>query len=197
VPRKGRAALAGFLVASGLLFAINSNQAATYFRHMLSYSDAEWTLSYRYRGEPDWKAAAQEFAPQLRTAEVVVASTEAAPLYYLDRLDYLLRPVIIALDTVLVPEFGPDPKSHRPVVTTPESVQVLLECHATGLILIEEKEWDLASGVPPATAEFIRQNTERLSVPADLRIRAYQWRTARPATRACPLKSPPMPAKVN
>jgi 4-amino-4-deoxy-L-arabinose transferase-like glycosyltransferase len=194
VLRTVSSSLAGAVVAVALVlalaFAFASIPAYRYARQILLYGDG-WVrpdghLGERYRGHPDWAAAAVRLAPLTDSVQVVIGQPDMKVIYYLGDVDYVLYASYLvasvtdagALD--MKPEFTVWRKVGRPLVSEPESIEAIMRCHATGLIVAEEHVWGWRGGVPRPTADFIEQNAGSLDLPEELKILAFRWETAEP-----------------
>lgn len=165
--------LALFLMAGSILFAAHGNRASTYLRHMLTREDADWVLPARYRGEPDWARAAQVLKPLSERAELVAASSDIEPLYFLERLDLHLG--FVAAESRNQDEFTLARKTRRPVVMLPSSLALLVGCSSSGLVVVEDKRWRSPAGIPDSLADFIERALVPVPLHEDLRMRAFRW----------------------
>jgi hypothetical protein len=187
-------ALPMVLLAGALLFAAAANRATMLSYRMLTVPDDEWTLSVAYRGEADWQRALPALKAAAERAEVVAASSMVKSLYYLDRVD-----LGISLNEVLrmgpEREFGVAALEGVPVVSTPESMSLVVACRSSGLVIVDARSWRTPWGVTVETADFIQTHLDPVEVPPGSDIYAFQW--DRPATvtgAACDLISTGAPA---
>jgi len=173
-PRLARAATYAFLIGFAL-FAAAGSGAASYSYKMLTVPDAEWEwfVVAPYRGWPDWQAAAQELEPLSREVDVLLASSEINALWALGRVDLILRRS--ARSHGILPEFARWWKVPVPVISTAESLELVMACHASGLILIERNHWRNDWGVPLPTADFIVEALDRHPLPERFRLMAFTW----------------------
>jgi hypothetical protein len=173
-PRLAWAATYACLIGVAL-FAAAGSGAASYSYKMLTVPDAEWEwfVVAPYRGWPDWEAAAQELGPLARDADVLLASSEINALWALGRIDLILRRS--ARSRGILPEFARWWKVPVPVITTAESLELVMACHASGLIVIERNHWRNDWGVPPPTADFILETLDRHPLPERFRLMAFTW----------------------
>lgn len=169
-------------VAMVLVFLYLGNPAFALARKMMTVPDSEWTLENRYRGHADWPAALPELR-QIADERLLVSSGGIKAVYYLGRLDVVLRATVVEggeYDT-----FG---KLGIPAISTAQSVGRLIECTPEGVIVIEDHHWRNDWAVPPATADTILQLTEPLELPARSRLMAFRWsnRAVDPPPTGCP-----------
>ncbi len=172
LPRRVRRPAVTALLIFVALFAAAGSGATSYAFKMLTVPDAEWG-GFEYRGDPNWVAAAHMLGPLVHEADVVVASYDITSLYALGRVDYLMHRVRTGAGPI--PEFGSRGKTLARVITTPESLSIVMSCHAQGLVMIERfhrnKEWAVSS----ATVDYLEAHTQAIPLPRHLRLHAYGW----------------------
>lgn len=139
----------------------------------------------------DWALAAELLAPVL-AGETIHASTAGPPaLYHTGRLDF-------EIGTNFLPggsagrEFDIDRRLGRPVLTSPESFELLYACYESGLVTAQTPHWREAWAIDDAAADWIVANAEAVPIPEDARIRAYRWTGggSRSGDAACPPRHP-------
>ncbi|MDQ3604931.1 MAG: hypothetical protein M3418_01880, partial [Gemmatimonadota bacterium] len=187
--RRGSRAISAALLLGAALFAAIGNGAFAYAYRMLTVPDSEWDMDKLYRGEPDWTSVAPILGPIADSSAVVVTSTELKALYYLGRLDVLLNANYLANQRGVAPEFAPFAKHNRPVISTPESLQRVIDCFPSGLVVVERGQWRRPWGVLPAAADLLEQHTTTIALPESSRLRAFRWSTpaGTPMTRCPPI----------
>jgi hypothetical protein len=163
------------VLTAAALWAAVGNSATLFTYRMLTTSDAEWRLSRAYRGEADWQAVLPILRAEADVADVVVASSMLKALYFLDRLDVglSLNEMLRGADHA---EFSMATREGVPVISSPESVAVLHDCIASGLVIADQRNWRTPWGVPPATADYIDATFHRLPVPEQYGVLAFRWR---------------------
>lgn len=172
-----------------LLFAVVSIPGYRYTRQMLLHGDA-WSpppghLGEQYRGHPDWAGAAPLLEPLVDGAATVIGQPDMKVVYYLGDLDYVLSASYLARATrtgvgETRPEFTVWRKVGRPLVSQPGSIELIMSCNATGLLVAEEHVWGWSGGVPRATADYIEAHAEPVDLPGALKIRAFRWDASEP-----------------
>jgi 4-amino-4-deoxy-L-arabinose transferase-like glycosyltransferase len=198
-------------LALALAFAVASIPAYRYTRQIIVHGDS-WArpaghLGERYRGHPDWAAAAVRLAPLSDSVRVVIGQPDMKLVYYLGDVDYVLYASYLVASMTsdgtldMRPEFTAWRKVGRPLVSEPESIEAIMRCYATGLIVAEEHVWGWRGGVPRETADFIEKNANSLDLPEELKILAFLWETPEPersdrcelveqARRGAPIRPP-------
>jgi hypothetical protein len=132
--------------------------------------------------QADWAAAKDTLAPWLADAAIVLTTNELSALYYLGRYDVLIsrsRASEIPDDS----EFGIDPRTGRPVITTPASLALIMDCYPDGLIVADDSRWDNRAQVSDAVIQLIRARAEEVELPA-VAMHAFVWRQPDDARRA-------------
>jgi hypothetical protein len=129
----------------------------------------------------DWAAAKEPLAPWLAEAAIVLTTRELESLYYLGRYDVLIsRSRQSELEDR--EEFGLDPRTGRPVIATPESVALIMDCYPDGLIVSSGYVWRDPAVLDDAVANLIEAAAEEVKLPA-FNMKAYVWRQPDDARR--------------
>lgn len=128
-------------------------------------------------GQPDWSSAAAELRPLADGKEVVLASRAVKALYYLGRADaeVIFSPPVSA---VLRPVdgFEVDERIGRPVVHTPDALSQFLQCHESGLVVVERARWaGLEEKKGGVLAETIRDATGVVETPGEWGLVVREW----------------------
>jgi hypothetical protein len=132
--------------------------------------------------QADWAAAKDTLAPWLADAAIVLTTNELSALYYLGRYDVLISRSR-ASEIPDGSEFGIDPRTGRPVITTPESLALIMDCYPDGLIVADDSRWDNRAQVSDAVIQLIRARAEEVELPAAA-MHAFVWRQPENARRA-------------
>lgn len=174
--RVAAAAGVGMLTVS-LLFAAWSNSAFPYTARMIMGTDATWPFPVLYRGEPDWGAVGGELGDRIDNAGIVVVSSEQKPMYFLGRGDLLLSVHYMNDDRTGTPgpEFSRNWKTGVPMIHLPETVEMVVACHPSGLFLIERNHWRQPWSVPGPVADRIEALAQRVPLPEGWRMLAFEW----------------------
>jgi hypothetical protein len=109
-------------------------------------------------------------------ADVVATSNGLYALYYLDRYEIDISPSQIA-ESATGKEFGQDVRTGRYVISTAESLDLIMSCHASGLY-ISDSIWRWRNpnvGVTDEVADFLISHSEVVEVPEDWMLRVYRW----------------------
>lgn len=188
VPAMSRRPVIGLAVMAAVGFSLSGLPAYTTTR-VIYFEREDWTpppdhKGERYRSHPDWERAAPHLAAIGDSVEVVVGQSDMKVIYYLGDVDYVLAAgYLVAISSrdaepEVRPEFSMWSKVGRPLVSTPESLALIVSCHATGLLVAEEHVWGWRWGVPRATAELIEQHLQAVELPDDTGILAFRWETS-------------------
>ena len=194
VPAGARRALVGLALLCALAFAATGPTAYTTTR-LIFLQGGEWSpppghTGEWYRGHPDWEAAVPHLSPLVDSVQVVVGEPDMKLVYYLGDLDYILYAGnLVGLSSrtgpaEMNPEFTAWPKVGRPMLSRPESVEIIMTCYATGLLVAEEHVWGWRWGVPRETAEFIEGNMRPVDLPEGTGIVAFRWEQPEPEPAA-------------
>lgn len=178
----------GLAVMAAVGFALSGLPAYTTTR-VIYFERDDWSpppdhKGERYRGHPDWERAAPVLVAIYDSVEVLIGQPDMKVIYYLGDVDYIIEAgYLVAVSSrnaepEVHPEFSMWSKVGRPLVSTPESIALIVSCSATGLLVAEEHVWGWRWGVPRATAEFLEQNLQAVELPGDTGILAFRWETS-------------------
>jgi hypothetical protein len=174
LPHRAQSGIVSAVLAGAVAFAAIGTPAVSYGHKMLTVPDHEWQFTWgTYRGEPDWQAAVRRLQPLIEESEVVLGSSDVAATYALGSFDYLLRRSRGSQGDR--PDFDIRPKTLTPLVSTPTGVATVMECHRSGVALIERGHWRNPRLVTPQVVDFLEANTSRVPLPDGWRMVAYHW----------------------
>lgn len=174
-------------IGAVLAFAILVQPAFAYTRRMATVSDREWRSGDpEFRGFPDWAVVARALHRDAASADVLVSSDALKALYYFGRVD-----VFIGVDKLQTQtdgqEFAPSSKLGTPVIAGPESIEALLACYRTGLVIIEDLHWTSSWGVTRKTAAVIEREMTPVTRPGVWGLHVFEWSHATASVEHCPL----------
>lgn len=175
VTTRGQRAVSYGVVAAITAFALLGNHATITTVRMLARTDLAL-----YRPGPEmvpaaWGYAAEELAPMVATAETVISGRDTNALYYLGRADFqLIRDKLIS-GAGTHEEFWMEPDVRVRVISTPESVERVVACYRSGVLVYESWQDETGVMIPRATAERIRELMEPVELPASWGIDAFHW----------------------
>lgn len=183
--QRGRiAGMAVGILVGAALFVVGSNSA-----FVESYRSLTSKISQVY-SDSDWAAAAAKLRPLADSSAVVVSSADLKALYFLGRHDIELSATQLVTDyNGRSPEFTRSWKVARPIISTPESLERVVACYPSGLVIVESYHWRSSWAVQPAAADYLIQHTEPVPLPEQWHLLAFRWRNsaALPPDRCLPL----------
>ena len=176
-PSRTATAGAGVVLAFCLFFAAWANPAFPYSARMILGTDASWHFPVMYRGEADWRATGEALGETLEQAEVVITSTEQKARYFLGRGEVILSRNYLGEDGSGTPnpQFHRNDKTDVPVISEWESLEGIVACHRTGLVLVERNHWRQRWSVPDALADRIETLLDRVHLDDGWRIHGFEW----------------------
>ena len=136
----------------------------------------------------DWPRARPALEPWLQRADVVVTTEELATLYFLGRYDIRFsRSKLEELDADQQREFGIDFRTGRPVISTKESIERLLACYPTGVILGPRNTWNNPTLIDAELVQLIQSRLRPIPLPPGSHIFAFAWEqpSGDPSAAAC------------
>jgi hypothetical protein len=123
---------------------------------------------------PDWAAAAEPLRTWLDQASVVLTTSDLEMLYFISDYDVLINKSRLSELREQV-EFGRDPRTGRPVVSTAESVALIIDCFPDGLIVTSKHRWRVPHQLDDAIADHIVEHTVPLELPGSSQMMAFRW----------------------
>ena len=160
----GLVAVAAFLIASNSAF---PETARTLLTH------PKWPEERR-----NWAAAAERLKPSIDEAAVLVTTNAMMTLYYLGRYDVSINRSDlkdIAPDT----EFVADPRTGGRMISTADSMRLVLTCYPDGLFVTNLRGWrHPLFGINDQAADLLVAQAEEIALPEEWLIRAFRWRHA-------------------
>ncbi len=167
-------AMAWIAIGATALIVAYVNPAFRTSFDMLRLSDAQWYAPQWYRGYADWESAAKAIAPLQENASALVSGSAAKALYFMGRADYEIS-ATNREETKDRAEFGRDLRSGTPVISTPESLRLIMTRHETGVVIIETARWRRAVNVPDEIADTLEAETKRVELPEEWRLMLFKW----------------------
>jgi hypothetical protein len=134
----------------------------------------------------DWAASKPQLARWLAEADIVLSTSELHALYYLGRYDILISKSRLG-ELENDGEFSRDERTGRPVISTPASVEWIMDCYDDGLIVSSDLRWRSPSQLDDEVANLIAARAKPVELEAP-GVLAYVWQrpdeAARPSTCA-------------
>jgi hypothetical protein len=172
------------VIGIGLLFLVGSNGAPA--KTLLSLAGikmfAEGSGAGMTAGQlrADWPAVKAPLAPWLSNATIVLTSHDVKTLYDLGRYDIALNAnriteIIVMNRSRGEGEFEIDPRTGRPVISTPESLRLVMACYPDGLILAEAGHLRSDEAITDPVADVIEANATPIPLPPEARVLAFHW----------------------
>lgn len=129
-----------------------------------------------------WDAAAPVLDPWLDQVDAVVTTNELGLLYYYGRADYLLSASKMQEQPAAERRaFVRDRRTSVPIIDDPASLEEIMDCHASGLFIVESSHW--LGGARPRddvreVAELILARMQPLELPRSSHLKAFVWKGA-------------------
>lgn len=177
----GARGLAGLLLAAAIGFLGIAN-AATIRTAMLL---ADVTVPPE-QPRTNWPAAREALAPWLERADIVVSTEELGHLYFLGRYDVRFSPSKMGeLDPAEQREFGIDHRTGRPVIALGETLERILACYPSGIIVGPAAHWGRPELINDDLARLIEEKAQPLELPRRSQLRAFVWERLPAADADC------------
>lgn len=125
----------------------------------------------------DWRAARGVLAPWVASAEIMVTTEELGAIYFLGRSDVRYSPSKFdELPREQRFEFGIDPRVGRPIITTPASLESLIRCFDSGLVVGPANHWGDPTLISAAVQDVLKRNAHTIDVPKNSHLYAWGWK---------------------
>jgi hypothetical protein len=125
----------------------------------------------------NWEAGREALAPWTAAADIMITTEELGAIYFLGRSDVGFNPSkmgeIGAGDEP--PEFSIDPRTGRPLVSTPESLERLIECFPRGFIVGPANDWGRDIFINEEVQAVLEKHAQPIDVPEDSHLFAWGW----------------------
>jgi hypothetical protein len=153
----------------------------------LGYNNPGFIMSFRTlvpkeTGRPYAQANWERSAPLLREladeADVVLTTAYTKTLYYIGDFDIGLGRDIVE-DSYPGGEFGPERVTARPSISTEASLEIILNCYWSGLVIVDWGHLNNEFVVNPAVSRYLDLHMERLEIPGESRLTVFRWRAQR------------------
>lgn len=183
LPRALSRPVAGIMVTMAALFVVLANPA--WLRSI--------TLLAGITVPPElpptrWEAARPLLEPLLEQVDTVVTTEDLAMLYYHGRADYLLSASRFGEQPVANQRrFVPDFRTDVPVINDRKGLELLLDCHASGLFVTQASYWVTGKRTRAdveEAAKLILDRASPLNLPAESQLVAFVWNHDPPSPRS-------------
>ena len=143
---------------------------------------------FLYPGGPtptlSWRLAAPTLRPIVDSVETVVSTEDLEAFYFLGRASFVLDRDHLNQGSRL-PEFSVDPRIRTPMVSERASLERIVACSPSGVVVA--MRWALRSSykMPRETAEFIESRLTPVPLPKASGLVAFRWESPAIDAAAC------------
>jgi len=121
----------------------------------------------------DWDTAKEVLTPLLSKADIVLTSDELHLLYYLGHYDITISKSRL-WELSDHQEFSLDHRTGRPVISQSKSVELIMGCYDSGLVISHDSDWGNPAQLNNEIAHLVEARSD--DVPhVGYGIRAYYW----------------------
>lgn len=129
----------------------------------------------------NWTTAQPVLQPLIDKVDVVVTTEELSTLFFLRRFDVRFSPSKLGeLRGDERREFGRDHRTGRPVIGTNDSMRLLLDCFASGIVLGPIVDWGKPHLINAELTGIIAAAAEPVPLPRRSHMFAYAWDNGQP-----------------
>ncbi len=124
----------------------------------------------------DWPAAREALASWTRDADIMITTEELGAIYFLGRSDIRFSPSKLQeIPRDQQHEFGIDHRTGRPLITTAESVEQLIECFPRGIVVGPIEGWGSPILINEAVQAVLSAHAKPIDVPKESHLYAWGW----------------------
>ncbi len=124
----------------------------------------------------DWRAARDVLTPWIAKAEIVITTEELGAIYFLGRSDVRYSPnKIREIRDDRRHEFGIDPRLGLPIISEPGSVEKLMTCFNSGIVVGPAEHWGNPILIGEPEQAIIRAHARPIEVPRKSHLYAWGW----------------------
>lgn len=143
----------------------------------------------------DWRAAQAALAPWTDEAGILITTEELGAMYFLGRSDVRFsRSKFGELRENQKFEFGIDQRTGRPIISRPESVELLIQCFPKGFVVGPSADWGSPILIDAEIQAVIRAHAQPIAVPKTSHLFAWGW--DRPAEAVKPAACATLPKSL-
>jgi hypothetical protein len=127
--------------------------------------------------DTNWAAASDKvLKPLAAQASVVVTTQGLHSLYFLGDYDFDINATRLSdLPENMRSEFQIDPRTGRQIISTAESLKLVMECFPDGLIVAHRRGWKHPGRLNQETASIIENLAQPIPLPEKWNLIAYKW----------------------
>lgn len=126
----------------------------------------------------NWAAASDEILkPLAAQASVLVTTQGLHSLYFLGDYDFDFSATRITdYPDNMRREFQVDPRTGRRIISSAESIRLIIECYPDGLIVAHQKGWKHPGRLNQESAKVIEKLAQPIPLPQKWNLIAYKWK---------------------
>ena len=133
---------------------------------------------YWDRYSTDWSSASGELRRLADEVEITLVSQALQSLYFIDDYDYSISATALADIRPFGVANNIDPRTGRPIFADADTLRSILNCNASGIVIIHAPAWRKRTRVPDSVADVIEANMSKLDVPEKWGLLVYRWHSS-------------------
>jgi hypothetical protein len=129
----------------------------------------------------NWDVAQPALQPWVDRSDIVVTTEELSSLFFLGHYDIRFSPSKLGEQIAgNRDEFSRDFRTGRPIIGTNDSMRLILDCFASGVVFGPIVDWNKPHLINEALTELIEAEAAPIALPAKSHMFAYGWERSQP-----------------
>ena len=130
---------------------------------------------YWFNFTTSWEQAADSIRPLVDDSDVFLTSQGHHAIYYIGDFDVEISATGLSDFQESGGGTDIDPRTGRRTIADAEPLRQIVHCNASGVVVVDERNWRNAIGVNDGVADLIEQHLEPVAMPGEAQMRVFRW----------------------
>jgi hypothetical protein len=130
---------------------------------------------YWFNFTTSWGKAADSIRPLVEEADIFLTSQGHHAIYYIGDFDVEISATGLSDFQESGGGTDIDPRTGRRTIADVAPLRQIVYCNASGVVVVDERNWRNTIGVNDGVADFIELHLEYVAVPEEAQMRVYRW----------------------
>ena len=122
-----------------------------------------------------WESSSARIAELAEDADIFLTSQGHHAIYYVGDFDVEISATGLSDFYSGDGDSDIDPRTGRPVIADVASLQEIVTCNASGLVVVDNRSWRNFTGVNDYVADFIEEEMKPVETPEHWGMHIYRW----------------------